>query len=73
MDEKYNAIMPDLQNIRESLNCYTISSLLSNVEETQENESVDSGTLNAAASSSINENGTMPIVYTLTYKISKCK
>lgn len=71
MDEKYGVIMPDLQGTRDGLNCYKISSLLNNAEERRENETMDSSPLNMAASSSIVENGTIPMVYTPTYKISK--
>lgn len=73
MDEKYDEIMPDLQDIRENLNCYTISSLLNDVEETHENEATDSNASNMASSSSAVENGAEPMAYSPTYKLSKFK
>lgn len=70
MEEKYNAVMSDLQSIREGSNCYSISNLLNNINVTPDGETLVSNMLNAAGNSQIAD-GTEPLIYTPTYKFSK--
>lgn len=55
MEEKYDAVIPNLQNIRESPNSYSISNLLNNINVTPDGETLVSNMLNAAGDSQISD------------------
>lgn len=72
MDERYNAVIPDLQNIRDNSNCYSVSNLLNNLNDSQ-NESTVSNMLNVTNNNCTSENNALSLIYAPTYKFSKLR
>lgn len=69
MEEKYNTVLPDVQNTRD--NSYSISNLLNNISVTQENEAFVSNILNSSITNGSPQNNSVSLIYTPTYKFSK--